>query len=363
MRRAARLALIGTVGIAAWPAVAENPRPDDVPAERPADLLRQAGLNAKAQEAVRSGLEWLARSQNPDGSWSAWVGYKLNTEYRKERHAPEVGVSGLAGIAFLANGHVPGRGRYGQTVAKAVDYVAGRVEPSGFITDNESRMYSHAFAGLFLAEVYGQTHRADLRERLGRVVKLLTAAQAHNEHGGWRYDPASRDADISLTVCQLQLLRAALNAGITVPKSVIDKAVEYVLTCRSRGGDGSRFNYQHTQGSRSTFALTAAGMVSLYSAGVYGDPDLRRSAQTLYQMSDDIRYGEFSYFYGHYYGVQAFWQAGEYWDKYFVRLRDELVANQESNGSWVDSVDPAYATSMAILILSIPNGYLPIFQR
>ena len=235
MRPNARLAWLGILGIAICPALAADPRPDDVPAQRPAELLRQVGLTPRAQEAVRSGLEWLARTQNPDGSWSAWVGYKLNTDYRKERHAPEVGVSGLAGIAFLANGHVPGRGRYGQAVTKAVDYVAGRVEPSGFITDNESRMYSHAFAGLFLAEVYGQTHRADLRERLGRVVKLLTAAQAHNEHGGWRYDPASRDADISLTVCQLQLLRAALNAGITVPKSVIDKAVEYVLTCRSRG--------------------------------------------------------------------------------------------------------------------------------
>ncbi|MCI0339685.1 MAG: terpene cyclase/mutase family protein [Planctomycetales bacterium] len=359
MRRAILVGATLLCGMGPAPAA-----PDDVPA-RPADAPR-VERNEKVRRAVERGLAYLASTQNPDGSWTAKIGYKLNSDYRVDRIGSDVGVSGLAGMAFVANGHLPGRGRYGPVVERAVDYLLSRVDESGYVSDNGSRMYSHAFAGLFLAEVYGMTHRADLKPKLSRVVHLLVEAQKFNRHGGWRYDPVSQDADLSLTVCQLQLLRAAQNAGVAVPKETIQTALRYVQRCKSslpNNEDSTVFLYQDGQQSRYSFALTAAGIVSLNSAGVYSGPDLRQAVESLFRMADEQQYGSFSYFYGHYYAVQAFYQQGTYWERYYGPLRDKILRHQRDDGAWHDVVDDNYASAMATLILSIPNGYLPIFQR
>ena len=44
-------------------------------------------------------------------------------------------------------------------------------------------------------------------------------------------------------------------------------------------------------------------------------------------------------------------------------IRDQLVARQRDDGSWLDTICPEYGTAMAALILQMPNNYLPIFQR
>ena len=73
---------------------------------------------------------------------------------------------------------------------------------------------------------------------------------------------------------------------------------------------------------------------------------------------------DMQYFYGHYYAVQAMWTAGgTYWSEWFPAIRDELVGRQLPDGSWVDGIDPHYATAMACVILQIPNNYLPILQK
>src|SRR4029077_3466038 len=85
-------------------------------------------------------------------------------------------------------------------------------------------MYGHGFGTLFLAEVSGMVHDPLLREEVDRklhaAVKLILGCQ--NSEGGWRYDPDGREADISVTICQIMALRAARNAGIFVPKSKVD---------------------------------------------------------------------------------------------------------------------------------------------
>jgi serine/threonine-protein kinase len=77
-----------------------------------------------------------------------------------------------------------------------------------------------------------------------------------------------------------------------------------------------------------------------------------------------FRYEGF-YFYGHYYAVQAMWHAGgRYWREWFPAIRDELLGRQAQDGSWPDlTVNSEYGTAMACIVLQMPNGYLPIFQR
>jgi hypothetical protein len=70
------------------------------------------------------------------------------------------------------------------------------------------------------------------------------------------------------------------------------------------------------------------------------------------------------YFYGHYYAALAVWQVGgETWKRWYPAIRDDLIGRQRSDGSWIDTISPEFATAMACLILQVPNNYLPIFQR
>ncbi len=238
-------------------------------------------------------------------------------------------------------------------------------------------MYGHGFATLFLAEVYGMAPtpalRTELRGTLQRAVRLIIDSQ--NREGGWRYQPRANDADISVTICQIMALRAARNAGIAVPKSVAENCTKYVKECQDLHGDGG-FRYQRGGGFGGTgFARTAAGVVALYSAGVYKGPAVKKGLDYLMlRKPGGNRFidheMEAHYYYGHYYAAQAMWTAGgRYWREWYPAIRDELLrlapgGHRNNDGSWFDRrLCRHYSTAMALIILQIPNNYLPILQR
>lgn len=315
--------------------------------ENASDLIKP-----EHQQCIDSGLAFLAEQQHEDGSFGSG-GYARN-----------VAVCGLAGMGFMSSGSTPGRGPYGNEVSLCVDFILENTQDGGFInvpgSSSHGPMYGHGFATLFLAEAYGMTMRADLREKLSKAVELIVNTQ--NADGGWRYLPQRRDADLSVTICQVMALRAARNAGLYVPHETITNCIEYVK--KSQNADGG-FMYM-IQGGQSAFPRSAAGIVALYSAGVYEGPEIEKGLA--YLMESLPRGGIFNreshYFYGHYYAVQAMWHAGgDYWDRWYPAIRDELVSRQQQDGSWSDSICHEYGTAMACIILQMPNNYLPIFQR
>ncbi len=309
-------------------------------------------LTPKAQSAINRGLAFLANRQLEDGSFGS-RGYSRN-----------VAVCSLCGLAFLSSGSTPGRGPYGAQIDRCLDYLLDHVEDNGFIVDPESSshgpMYGHGFGTLFLAETYGMSPRPDLRDKLSRAVKLIIDTQ--NDDGGWRYQPQRSDADLSVTVCQIMALRAARNGGLYVPGETVLQCISYVK--RSQNPDGG-FMYL-ISGGPSDFPRSAAGVVSLYSAGVYEGAELELGLKYLEQFPptqspDDL---QSHFFYGQYYAVQAMWQAGgERWARWFPEIRDLLISLQSEDGSWSSSICPEYGTAMATIILQVPNDCLPIFQR
>ena len=182
--------------------------------------------------------------------------------------------------------------------------------------------------------------RDDLRDKLSRAIDLIVRTQ--NAEGGWRYQPRREDADISVTICQVMALRAARNAGLRVPNETVDRCVEYVK--KSQNADGG-FRYMLHAGGESQFPRSAAGVVALYSAGVYEGPRDRRGAgvsRSVFaargRVGGQSQDGHF--FYGHYYAVQAMWQAsGERWERWYPAIRDVLVSRQQPDGSWADPVE------------------------
>ena len=324
---------------------------------------RAAEFDPATRAAVDRGLAWLVSKQNPNGSWTNRVGYKLYDDYFGEDNE-SVDVTAISGMALLAGGHVPGRGQYGKHAWKAVEWLLSKVrDEDGYITHAGSRMYSHAFATLFLAEVYGMTRREVIKPKLKRAVDLIVNSQ--NREGGWRYQPIPVDADLSVTVSTLQALRAARNVGIAVPKDTVARAARYVENCATRRG----FTYQSVAGygisdTRVSYALTACGLVSLYSAGQYDSPRVREALRVLPDWRHTLIPGRLHYYYGHYYAAQAMYVAGgEHWQRYYPEVKREILRMQFEDGHWEDDVGPAYATAMACVILQIPCEYLPIFQK
>lgn len=310
-------------------------------------------INKETEQAIDAGLDFLSKKQNENGSFG------------KGANAENVGVVSLAGIAFMSQGSLPGKGKYGKELNRVVRFILDHSQENGFITNPMSQthgpMYSHGFATLFLAEAYGAYPEPELRERLSKATQLIIDTQ--NSEGGWRYQPTRSEADLSVTICQIMALRAAKNAGIYVPNSTIKRCVEYVK--KSQNADGG-FRYILKPGG-SAFPRTAAGVVALYSAGIYDGDEIRRGLKYLKnnRPEPDAGMEESHYFYGHYYAIQAMWQAGgQYFKSWYPSVRDELLSLQDKrSGGWTDPVSEEYGTAMASIILQMPNNYLPIFQR
>jgi len=338
--------------------------------------LRPAALQAAAER----GLAWLAAQQESNGGWTADVGHKRVDDYlvlstvaeQRAKGQAHLGVSAFCGLAFLAGGHLPGRGRYGKVIETTLRYVLEHCGDNGYLRDGETRMYSHAFATLFLAEAYGMVRTREVKTSLERAVHWIVDNQ--NRYGAWRYNPFTTEADLSVTVCQLQALRAARNIGIEVPHSCIDAALAYVLKSRVTSGQmQGLFHYKiYGRGAYdkpSEFAINAAAVTALASAGAY-DQELWAPALDLVdkQYPETVHYyaDHYYYWYGNYYACQAFfWAGGPRFNAYYRRLADDLLALQRKDGSWRNSVGPGdtFSTAVATLILQLPRQYLPIFQR
>jgi squalene cyclase len=268
-------------------------------AARP-NQVRGDEITPQAQAAIEKGLAFLASRQAKNGSWS--------------EGQSGAGITGLAGLALMSGGNLPGRGKYGDNVQRAVEYVLAASQESGLIAADNSHgpMYGHGFATLFLGEVYGMTGDDDVKEKLQKAVRLIQKTQ--NREGGWRYQPVPYDADISVTITEIMALRVA----------------------------------------------------SLYYGGVFEGNDLKRGLEYLIQfvpgkgMSDS----EGHYFYGHYYAVQAMFLAGgDYWAKWYPAIRDQLIARQnKTTGGWSGDVTDEYATALALIVLQMPHRYLPVFH-
>jgi len=239
-------------------------------------------LTPELRLSVERGLAYLASAQAEDGSYPA------------NRFGKHAGITALACLAFMADGSLPGRGPYGRQVERGLDFVLTSAQETGLIAADTSHgpMYGHGFATLFLGEIYGMTPDPRVREALVKAVRLIVNAQ--NSEGGWRYHPVSTDADVSVTICQIMGLRSARDAGISVPAQTIDRAITYVRQCQNLDDGG--FRYMLNAGG-SAFPRSAAGVASLYYAGVYEDNALERGLEYMMRHRQNAGRRDF----GHYY--------------------------------------------------------------
>ncbi|WP_165250351.1 prenyltransferase/squalene oxidase repeat-containing protein [Paludisphaera soli] len=309
--------------------------------------------------AVLKGLDYLASQQADDGSWITGGGQMY-----------PVAMTGLAGTALLAHGDTPTRGKYSKSVQGAVEYLVRCATPSGLITgpgeDGGIPMHGHGFALMFLASVYGMITKEALRQQVQAAVRKAVAltSQGQSGAGGWTYTPGGGDEG-SVTVTQVQALRAAQNAGFLVPAAVIEEAVRYLDKCRTPEGG---IQYSLASGGGPRLPISAAAVATLYNAGRFDGPiatDCLKYVWDQFRNNEGWSKGGAHDYYAHLYASQGFYMAGDsYWDEYFPKARDQLLAQQQPDGSWNgDGIGQVFGTSVAAIILQLPFKFLPVFQR
>jgi hypothetical protein len=342
-----------------------------------ARLHGEAKMDEPTRKATARALKWLADRQNPDGSWTDGP-LPHNTA-----------ITSFALLAFMSQGHLPNQGTYGPEVAKAARFLVASIQPNGGLVGargpggRNHYMYCHGMATLALAELWGSTGDDEIKPVLQRAVDLIVASQKKTKEeakgrmdpddGGWRYEPAPTGADVSVTIMQVMALRAAKNAGLLVPDETLQRAIAYIKRCYVPDAGG--FNYQ--PGSRGpAFARTAAGLCVLFltskdkitSVPIGKDKSIELPRVVRFLNATFSRGGQ-HFWYGHYYAAHAMHQVGrddpKVWDEWYARLQKTLLPLQSPDGSWQrpHEVGPVYSTSIAVIVLSVPAHYLPIFQR
>jgi prenyltransferase beta subunit len=338
MRSLAAAALAILLAVPAAPA---QP-PATVPAEK--DKVK---MDDATKASVEKALKWLKDQQNADGSWGSTT---------------KTAMTSFAVLAFMANGHVPNQGNYGPEVSKGIRYlVSCSRESDGYLLGpSGGNMYCHGMATLALTQAFGMTGDEDVKKVLKKAVELIVKSQNHE--GGWRYDPSPTGADISVTIMQVMALRGAKDSGLHVPDKVIKNAIEYIDKCYDRRTGG--YKYQ-PYSSGAGYARTAAGVCVLYLGGDYDKDEIKKAVDYLERIGDDNAH----YWYGHYYAAHAMNQVGgEIWEKYYERMKKTLLTRQKASGEWYEprreaAYGPVYQTAIAVLILSVPTHYLPIYQK
>jgi hypothetical protein len=275
-------------------------------------------------------------------------------------------------MAFLCEGSTTTQGKYAPNVRKAVQYLYSRSHKNGLIGDpnRDSRYtYGHGFAMLFLSQVLGEEEDADQRKEL---IDVLTRAveftgRAQTPGGGWGY-VSSKDGggfdEGSTTITQVQALRSCRNAGVPVPKEIIEKAVKYIKKCTDPDG-GVR--YQLSGGGGGRPPITAAAVACLFNAGDYDSEYVPKIlAYCKRNLGDTSEQGASGHWhYAHYYYSQVLYrEGGKSWDDYRDKVFAKLVSEAASDGSWSQSyIGPVFTTAINLTILQLPKGTLPIYQK
>lgn len=321
----------------------------------------RAASDPKIDRLVTRGLDWIASTQSRLGHWSA-----------NDGRYPTA-MTALAGTALLCEGSTTTQGKYSRHIRMAVDYLVSRSRSNGLIGDptrDDRYTYGHGYSMLFLSQVLGEeedeSRRKELIDVLNRAVVFTGKAQT--AAGGWGYVSARDGNDFdegSTTITQVQGLRGCRNAGIFVPREIIDKAINYIQECTLPDG---AVQYS-SKGGGGRPAITAAAIACLFNAGEYDSQYVPKlQAYCRRNLADISNQGFGHWHYAHYYYSQVLYrEGGDEWETYRDKVFGRLAGEATERGSYVywsqGYIGPIYTTAINLTIMQLENGALPIYQR
>ena len=329
-----------------------------------ASLAKSQGGTDASEQAVNSGLKWLARHQRPDGSWS----FKHGPDEPGNIENP-MGATGLALLAFLGGGHTHKAGDYKQEVGGGLRYLISNMKITGAGGDFRGTggdMYTQGICGMVMCEAYALSKDKELKQPTQFAVNFIINAQ-DPKGGGWRYQPG-QPGDTSAVGWQIMALKSGKIAKLIVPNKTIGKATAFLNHVQSNGG--ANYGYE---GPGNGPATSAVGLLCrMYLGWTPKQAGLVKGVEFIGKIGPQP-----GNMYFNYYGTQVMhhW-GGEPWTKWNNVMREYLVTTQsktgDSAGSWKplgagdhgDTVGGRhYRTCMSIMTLEVYYRHLPLYQR
>ena len=326
-------------------------------------FIREMGGSKESEEAVARALGYLARRQEDDGHWASEVHGKGRGRGSRER--PEMALTGLAALSFLASDHTPNKvGPYREVVGKAIDFMLSRMTGAGDLRDGGD-MYSQAIATLAVAEAAAMTGDPRYREAALKAAGFIVRAQ-NPQTGGWRYAPGD-PGDTSVVGWQVMALHSVEALGFKMPQATRDGTLRWldrtsVPPLRMLAG---------YQGPNATPSMTAEAVFTRILLGQQFTPEQEQAAAD-YLLRNPPGQGVNNYYYWYYATLALSQMRGPAWEKWNGLIQDYLrrtqTAGGDHDGSWdTNSVygkraGRVYTTALNALTLEVYYRYLPMYK-
>ncbi len=341
-------------------------------------MLASGGGTADTERAVGGGLNWLARHQNPDGSWGC--GLKGFAKHCKDPSCTKYLPKDLKDApaeyptAATAFGLLPYFAA-GQTHESAGPYKGVINRGLTWMTRNQNQktgqmgtgsMYEHGLATIAICEAYGLSKDRRLQPHAQAAIAFIEDAQ-NDTTGGWHYVANPTTAgDTSVVGWQLMALKSGEMAGLRVNPQTLIKAKTYLKSV-AKGKSGGQFSYMAESGATPT--MSAVGLLCNQYGGMKRTDPAMVEGQA-YVMANLPGAEGNPYFF--YYATQVMHNLpGPEWDTWNRHARRFLIKSQIKEGcaagSWSSEnkphvMGPVMMTSICALTLEVYYRYLPLYQ-
>lgn len=339
-------------------------------------LLQKFGGSQASESAVQRGLEWLLSVQHPQGYWDfIAVGPSGNAGTINN----PIGGTAYALLPFLAAGQTHQSGNFQKQVGAGLTFLTriGVNAPAGYdlrgminkaSDDKEPNeaYYVHGAAALTLCEAYGMTKDRRLKKAAEGAIRFIVNSQ-DPRGGGWRYNPQD-PGSTSVTAIQLMALMSAKKAGLKVPDAAFKGVAHYLDSVQV--DKAGRYGYEIQKKTYTSARTAMALLCRMYLGWGRDDGDMRAGIALL------DKAGPYDNLYSLYFATQVMrnW-GGKEWERWNVRMRDDLIAIQEKEGpaagSWAPRTGALHAkqggrlltTALATLTLEVYYRYKPLLPE
>jgi hypothetical protein len=342
--------------------------------------VRAEDLSDRDRAVAEKGLKWLAKQKFRDGHWEAAGGQFSSA------------MTGMAGTTLLMEGSTIREGKYSDNIRRAVDWLIDHSQRNGCIGELNAPnqglgyLYGHGYSMIFLSQIYGEEEDAGRRKKLEKILTdaVQFSCKSQTSKGGWGYVSAADGNDFdegSVSITQVQALRACRNAGIVVPKETIEKVQKYLKDCTLPSG-GLIYSL-HSGGGGERPTITVAAIASMFSTGEYTNPLAKKWMEYIKTAvpvdrpgQDQFGHSEYTF----YYLGQIIYCMGDdgyaklfpnskaserlTWTGFRKNFFDFLAKTQLEDGHWNGvPIGSVYTACCYLTVLQLDKGALPIYQR
>jgi hypothetical protein len=356
---------------------------------------KKSSVGRPTIETIKLGLHWLADHQAPDGSWDVDEYFINNVRGGSDCTegagiaSQDVGITGLALLAFLGDGHTTRRGDYRKVVQRGIKWLSEQQDPdTGLIGDavGHGYVYDHAIASLAMAENYYDSKNPIQRGQVQKALNFI--GRARHPYGGWRYEvPSDGDSDTSITGWMIFALKAGEDAKLKVDREAYIGALQWIdsVTDDSNGrvgyiGPEVGGRSSRVMGANDEFspekgeAMTGVGLLTRIFLGQTpaNEPMMNKHGDLMLRSLPEWNESDHSIdMYYWYYGTYAMYQlGGEYWKRWRKGMERAILPHQRSDGDYAGSWDPVgawgyqggrvYSTALMVLTLEVFYRYSPL---